>query len=343
MSVAFQAVDNEFAASTGANVGSDIGGSGTSTVDYPPDATKDLLITANEGDSDPFLFDVGDRYDLSYGGMEGGVTLADAVVVRSDALSDGGHAVVFEGQDESGTAVQVVWTPGFDLEQWYWDNFNSGKSSAFYTYDTDVTTAYAAPIICFEGETRIDTPRGPVRAASLTPGTMVDTLDHGPQMVLWVGQAVMRGVGRMAPVVFPAGALGNDRPLVLSQQHRVMHRSSGAELMFAAEEVLIPARAYAMAGHSGARICERPVVRYVHILFERHEIVMAEGVPCESLLLGDVARRALNAEAWNEILAHFPEIDLGPGSDMPSEAARPILRVCEARMLLAPRQVAVAV
>lgn len=335
MPVTFSAIDTEFAAATGSNVNNNVGGPGTSQFDHPPNATRDLLITANAEDPDPYSFEVGDTYDISFGGMGGSVYLENATVIRSDEIRfSNGHAVVFEGTDGNGDLVQVVWSPGFNLEQWYWNTFHSGASPGFYAYDRDPATEFAAPVICFEAETLIATPRGPVRAASLVPGMMVETVDHGAQMLLWVGQSVTRGTGPMAPVEFPAGAIGNDRPLVLSQQHRVLHASAMAALMFAAPEVLISARAYATAGACGARIVDRPMVRYVHLLFERHELVLAEGAACESLYLGDVARRALDLEAREEIAVHFPELDLGIGGDDVIEAVRPILRGYEARALL---------
>ncbi|TCP43146.1 Hint domain-containing protein [Rhodovulum marinum] len=336
MIVTFNAVDTEFAASTGDNVNNNVGGAGTSQFDYPPNGTKDLVITSKEGDPDPYTFEVGDVYEVSFGGAHS-ATLTDAVVIRSDEIDFApGYAVVFEGTDENGDLVQVVWSPTFDLEQWYWDNYTPSDNPGFYVYDRDPNTEYSAPVICFEAETMIATPRGPVRAASLVPGMMVETVDHGPQMLLWVGQSVTRGTGPMAPVEFPPGALGNDRPLVLSQQHRVLHASAMAEMMFAAPEVLVSARAMAMAGVGGAAIVERPMVRYVHLLFERHELVLAEGVACESLYLGDVARRALDSEARDEIATHFPELDFTPAGDEPFEAARPILRSYEARALFGP-------
>ncbi|TCO69201.1 Hint domain-containing protein [Rhodovulum euryhalinum] len=334
--VTFTTIDTEFAAATGDNVNSNAGGAGTSTFDYPPNGTKDLVITSKEGDPDPYTFEVGDIYEVSFGGAHSAV-LTDAVVIRSDEISfASGHAVVFEGTDENGDLVQVVWSPGFDLEQWYWDHFEGGVSPGFYVYDTDPNSEYSAPVICFEAETLIATPRGPVRAASLAPGMMVETVDHGPQMLLWVGQSVTRGTGQMAPVEFPPGAIGNDRTLVLSQQHRVLHASPMAMLMFDTSEVLVPARSHAMLGVAGAAIVERPVVRYVHLLFERHELVWANGAICESLFLGDVARRALDSEARDEIATHFPELDLSVKGDDPFEPVRPILRSYEARALLGP-------
>ncbi|SIO30119.1 Hint domain-containing protein [Rhodovulum sp. ES.010] len=333
MLVTFTPPDTEFAAATGRNVDSNASGPGSSTFDYPPNGTKDLVITAKSDDPDPYLFEVGDVYDVSFGGAHK-ATLTDAVVIRSDEIEfASGHAVVFEGTDTDGQTVQVVWSPGFDLEQWYWDNYSGGFSPGFYVYDQDPNSEYTAQVICFEGETLIATPRGPVRAASLVPGMMVETLDHGPQVLLWVGQSVVRGTGRMAPVEFPAGTLGNDRPLRLSPQHRLLHASASAELLFGTPDVLVPARAYALSGQAGARVVERPMVRYVHLLFERHEIVLAEGVPCESLYLGDVARRALDSDARDEIAAHFPEFDLDAPEGESFEAARPVLRAYEARAL----------
>lgn len=128
MTVTFNALDNEFAVSTGGNVNN---GTGTSTFDYPPNSTKDFTITSNEGDDQPYLFEVGDTYDISFGG-HGGTTLEDAVVIRSDDIDFAeGFAVVFEGTDPDGDIVQVVWSPGFDLEDWYWETFDNGDSPGF--------------------------------------------------------------------------------------------------------------------------------------------------------------------------------------------------------------------
>ncbi|GAA0290906.1 Hint domain-containing protein [Rhodovulum strictum] len=339
--VTFSATDTEFAVSTGNNVNSNAGGAGTSTFDDKPGATTNLVITSTPGDPDPYLFSLGDLYEISFRGREGTTTVPNAAVIRSDEIGfASGHAVVFEGRDQTGRLVQVVWSPGFDLDNWYRTNLRNGRSPGFYVYDRDPDTEYSVPILCFEAETLIATPRGPVRAASLAPGMMVETVDRGPQMLLWVGQSVTRGTGPMAPVVFPSGALGNERPLVLSQQHRVLHASTMATQLFAEPEVLIPARAYALAGIGGSAIVEWPVVRYVHLLFERHELVRAEGAVCESLFLGDVARRALDAESRDEIATHFPELDVTPAGAEPFEAARPILRVYEARALFGSAGVA---
>ncbi|MEM9871401.1 MAG: hypothetical protein AAF822_09090 [Pseudomonadota bacterium] len=65
MTLVFQGQDIEFAASTGSNV--DVTPN-TSRFDNPPQGSKDLVITALEGDPDPRTFKLGDTYDATRGG-----------------------------------------------------------------------------------------------------------------------------------------------------------------------------------------------------------------------------------------------------------------------------------
>lgn len=62
MPFTFEAIDNEFATSTGSNVGTS---PNSSRFDNPPNGSKDLLITTNAGDEDPRVFELGDTYDIS--------------------------------------------------------------------------------------------------------------------------------------------------------------------------------------------------------------------------------------------------------------------------------------
>ncbi|MBQ0752058.1 MAG: Hint domain-containing protein [Roseovarius sp.] len=313
----FEGLDNEFAVSTGRNVNN---GPGTSTFDYPPNGTFDLLVTSHEGDANPNLFQIGESYTVSWTGNGGGGLLEDAVVVRSDLAPNGGGIVVFEGLDENGALAQVVWTPEFDLENWYWSNFSQGASPGFYTSDRN--TGYTHQFVCFAAGTGIATPKGTRRVETLEPGDRVETRDDGAQRVLWTGRRVVRGLGADAPVRFAPGTIGNREALLLSPQHRVMIRSPMAELLFAAHEVLVPAKAMI----DGRAICAAPVARvtYVHLLLERHALLdAAGGAPCESLFPGDVATGLLRAEL--------------PQGVPPYRAARPILTYREARCVVGAR------
>ena len=109
MTTTFNGVDNEFAVSTGSNVGTT---GNTSTFDNPPQGSKDLVITSLAGDDDPLLFELGDTYDVTWGGQNDGGTILNAVVIRSDPAPDGngGGVIVLEGTDDQGNLAQVVWT-----------------------------------------------------------------------------------------------------------------------------------------------------------------------------------------------------------------------------------------
>ncbi len=49
-------------------------------------------------------------------------------------------------------------------------------------------------------------------------------------------------------------------------------------------------------------------VEYFHILLENHEIIYAEGAPCETLAKGKDALANLTQEQFDEIQSIFPEV-----------------------------------
>ena len=317
----FNGLDNEFAVSTGSNVNSS---PGRSKFDYPPTSSTNLTVTSQEGDTDPNLFEVGETYTVSWSVASSG-TILDATVIRSDdAPSDGGGVIVFEGLDENGNLAQVVWTPGFDLETWYFDNFNGGVPPEFYTSDQNQTYTHA--YVCFAMGVTIGTPYGPKPIETLSAGDYVSTRDHGRRKILWTGRKTVVGVGRNAPVCFDPGAIGNRRPMRLSQQHRVMVASPMAELFFGHHEVLVPAKALVNGRDIRLEPCRE--ITYLHLLLEQHEILNAGGgAPCESLLLGDMADTLMSED--------LPEIrGLGP---VCNRAARAILTYREARCIVGAR------
>lgn len=322
MSFQIFAIDNEFAASTGSNVNTS---PGRSRFDNPPQGSKDLVITTKDGDPEPRLFDVGDTYDLSWGGQLGGAGIIDAVVVRSDAApSSGGGIIVFEGLDENGETAQIIWTPGFDLEQWYADNYNPSAEPEFYV--TDLQSEYTHGYVCFAAQTRIRTPQGYRQAGHLVTGDLVCTVDAGAVPLLWTARWHGVGHDKAAPVCFSEGSLGNSRALQLSQQHRVLTKSPQLQLLFGLDEALVPARAF-VNGHS-IRIKPENRITYVHLMLEQHHILDAEGTHCESLYLGEQSSFRLfqNQKLAALIKATDPQIISAP-------AARPFLSMKEARLL----------
>ena len=49
-------------------------------------------------------------------------------------------------------------------------------------------------------------------------------------------------------------------------------------------------------------------VSYVHLLFDQHEVITANGEPCESLHTGPEAIKSIPAAARSELFAIFPEL-----------------------------------
>ncbi|MDQ7070491.1 MAG: Hint domain-containing protein [Rhodobacterales bacterium] len=182
----------------------------------------------------------------------------------------------------------------------------------------------AEAFICFAGGTLIDTDQGQVDVARVSIGDRVRTMDHGYQEIRWIGGRRVCAVGNVAPIRIRAGALGEGVPardLRVSPQHRILVRSKIAKRMFDTPEVLIPAKK--LLGLQGVTIdtsCR--YITYWHFLFDRHEIVFANGTASESLFTGKEALKAVGNKARDEILTLFPEL---AATDTDREAARPIL------------------
>lgn len=183
---------------------------------------------------------------------------------------------------------------------------------------------------CFTAGTRIRVPGGEVPIETLAPGDLVETLDHGAQPVRWIGRTTVAGAGDRAPVHIAAGALGNGRALKVSPQHRMLVTGWKAEVLFGEAEVLVAARH--MLGLPGVRQVPTEQVEYVHLLFERHEIVFSEGAPSESFHPGS-AMLDQDRALLVEIAGLFPEILNRRARDVP--CARPVVRGAEARALAA--------
>lgn len=183
-------------------------------------------------------------------------------------------------------------------------------------------------LACFASGTRIETALGAVEVQLIRPGTLVATADNGLQPVRRVLSKRVVATGALAPVCIPANVLGNDRDLLVSPHHRMVVSGWQAELLTGEPEVLVAAADLA-AGND--RICRRPmpVVDYVHLLFDRHEIIFAEGAATESYhpLSYDAEDRAPDTMA--ELRALFPELCTGSTH---TRAARPCIAAHEAAL-----------
>jgi len=238
------------------------------------------------------------------------ITLATGQQVTLNA--DGTLTFVGDGDTET---VNFTYTVG--------DGGGSGLSDVGFITVTQVP--------CFVSGTRIATPQGMRPVESLQPGDLVLTADEGAQPLRWAGRRRVAAQGDFAPVRIAAGAFGAHGELWLSPQHRVLVRDALAELMFGEAEVLVAAKD--LINDTTVTRVEGGEVDYVHILFDRHQVIWSEGLASESFLPGPQVMRAFDAPMVAEIRALFPELDPATGQGY-SPAARRLLRGYEARALL---------
>ncbi len=285
------------------------GGAGADTVEGG--AGNDTLNvgagdTATGGDGDDlFLFDPANVY----GGPGSTITIDgnETGEVNGDTLNLGGLASLSSVTFTSPESGSVTLSDGTTV------NFSNIENI----------------IICFTRGTRIETPHGPRAIETLRPGDFVLTRDHGPQPVRWIGHSTVAGRGSLAPIRFARGVVGNDRPLLVSPQHRMLYEGGDATLYFDSPEVMIPAK-HLVNGGSVQQI-EIETVSYYHILFDTHEVVWANGAPSESFHPAEEGLAAIDTAAREELFGLFPELRSNAGGY--GQTARTVLRKHESALI----------
>ena len=154
--------------------------------------------------------------------------------------------------------------------------------------------------------------------------------DIAAQPLQWIAQTSVAGNGDHAPIRFATGVIGNDAPLVVSPNHRVLLGGAQVELLFGTNEVLVPAKAL-VNGHSITRDrCAE--VSYWHLMFDRHELVRSNGAWSESYFAFAASRTPEARAMADELAALFPRL-IRPAPS--GELIRPAVTVHEGRLLAA--------
>lgn len=164
---------------------------------------------------------------------------------------------------------------------------------------------------CLLAGTRILTPQGEVPVEMLKIGDLVMTKDGTARDIRWIGRTVLQRYGdarwaeeqrpvRIAKDAIEAGCPRRDTYL------------SRAHLLYL-NGVLIPAddlvngRTIAVVEPDANRI------EYFHIELDRHDVLIAEGLPCESLLASPESRSTFgNAEEQSDVVANLPAAAMVP-------------------------------
>ncbi|MEM6312202.1 MAG: Hint domain-containing protein [Pseudomonadota bacterium] len=167
--------------------------------------------------------------------------------------------------------------------------------------------------VCFTPGTLVATDKGERPIETLQPGDRVVTRDNGFQEIRWIGsRALKRSAGMRAllrPVHIKAHAFGDglpERDIVLSPNHRLLWQCSDMLLFSGHSEVFAAAKS--LVGQRGVTRASVREVTYVHLLFDRHEVILADGMWSESFFPGPVALNNLHLDQHNELLRIFPEL-----------------------------------
>lgn len=194
-------------------------------------------------------------------------------------------------------------------------------------------------IPCFTPGTRIATPKGEVAVEALKVGDTVITRDNGIQEIRWIGKKVLTGAElearrELLPVMIRKGALGAglpERDMMVSPNHRMLVSNEKAALLFEEHEVLVAAKH--LTRMEGVDVIEADEVAYIHVMFDRHEVVLSDGTWSESFQPGDYTLAGIGDAAREELFSLFPELeDVAARGGF--SAARRILRKHEAELLV---------
>ncbi|WP_299653357.1 Hint domain-containing protein [uncultured Tateyamaria sp.] len=287
-----------------------LGGAGEDLITLGPDNDQAEGGTG----SDRFIFDGLGNHNIVGGEDADGsdIDVLDLSGVRANVLPDGPGS-------ESGTVELLD------------DNGNVARRVTYSEIEQI--------IICFTPGTRIATPKGEIAVERLRAGDKVFTRDNGAQTLRWVGRRdltpdEMRGHDTFQPVLIRQGALGKglpERDMLVSPQHRMLVNSDLAEVMFEEREVLIAAKH--LTGLDGVDQVETGAVSYLHLMFDQHEVVLADGAWSESFQPGDHSLRGIGADQRAEVLTLFPELETLAGLDSYG-SARVSLKRHEAQILV---------
>jgi hypothetical protein len=144
---------------------------------------------------------------------------------------------------------------------------------------------------CFLRGTCLLTPGGERNIEDLRIGDLLTTLNGEAKPIQWIGRRVYKrstGTGypdSVLPVRVPRGALGPGEPrcdLFISQHHALWVDG----LLIQAIDLI---KGSSIGIVSAAELSE---IEYLHVKLPRHDVIFAEGAPCETLLVhsGNVDR-----------------------------------------------------
>ncbi len=183
---------------------------------------------------------------------------------------------------------------------------------ALVTIDRDQALARLAQtaLVSFSRGTRITMADGrQVPVEKLRPGDRILTRDSGPQILRWIGRQTLRAVGAFAPITIAPGALNNTGPLTLSPNHRLFIYQRVDRLGTGSREVMV--RAGNLVNGTSVVQSAGGFVEYFQLLFDKHEIIYAEGIASESLFVDMTTRPVVPEEVQARLKGDARPVEAG--------------------------------
>ena len=165
--------------------------------------------------------------------------------------------------------------------------------------------------LAFARGTRMTLQDGSLKAIEqIGCGDLVLTRDGRGAAVLGVLRDCVPTTGRNTRIVIREGAFANESELVVSAAHRLFVPARRSQLTANGADRMEPAfklvNGLTITAEAGG------TTEYFHILLNTHEIIYAEGIPCESFLLDVTARAGLTESLSEQIATLAPRLRHAP-------------------------------
>ncbi len=282
-------VDNAYDATptTGA-----AGSNGLSPVDTDNDGTDDVLDLDSDNDG------INDVDEAGHGVSQA------AIDASGDADGDGIADVVDDVDGWDVNDNDIDGTGNFTLADSDDDVPADGSGAVPLSADLD----FRDVVPCFAPGTMLQGKWGEIPVEEIQLGDLLMTVDHGLQPVRWVGKRTVSTAElvrhpNLRPVIVRKHAFGNRRKMLVSPQH-------GLVMQFGSNDLLVRAKhaAEILGGKYARTHRSSTAVTYIHIMFEQHELVLAESSPTEAFYPGPMALRGLDPGCQSSLLATFPKL-----------------------------------
>ncbi len=235
-----------------------------------------------------------------------------------------GDQAIHRGQTNATTRVQSVF-----------------RISALMDDGTVVELEHSAPAdlfledVCayFARRTLISTSDGQVAIEDLRPGDAIRTRDHGDQTLRWIGSCLIPAEDEGQTIRIKADSLGDMRPtqdLVVSSRFRILTNHASCAALFGSAETLAPA-VDLLDGDTIINVKPSPDLEFFNLMFDRHQIITANGLETESYHPGNFGVSVMSLETQSHLRHLFAHLN----NDLSGfgQTARPILKGFEAKVL----------